>query len=283
MSREAADRWVAAGVVAASIALAGCSSGPIGLGQDPDIIWWTNNESRDFRDWTAGGPTVGRIWISDPSNQFTVSTDQARSGHYSLRATITTTQFTGGPPIIDGVLAIRAAGLPTEAYYSAWYYLPLAAFPGPADFWLCFKFRSRTSPLDPTTTVELWDIDLGALSPGSFGGDLALDLFRHTIPPNVARQPRIANPPAIPTGRWFQIEAFYRAAPDSTGEITVWQDGVMVFDFEGQATAPSNYVEWSVGSVSDGLTPPTATIYIDDAAVSRRRLGPSFPPFSSGG
>jgi hypothetical protein len=277
-------RWIAAGAIAASIASAGCSSGPVGLGQDPDILWWTDNETPDFADWTAGGPTVGRIWNTGPPNLFQQSTDQARSGTHSLRATITTDGFgqTGGPPSIDGVLAIRASGLPATGYYSAWYYLQQPAFTEPGTYWICFKFRSRTSPLDPTTTVELWDIGLGALSPGTLGGDLALDLFRHTIPPNVIRQQRVPNPPAIPIQRWFQVEAFYVAAPDSSGELTVWQDGVKVFDFQDQPTAPSSYVEWSVGSVSNGLSPQTATLYIDDAAVSRRRLGPTFPPFTSG-
>jgi hypothetical protein len=274
--------------IGTSIAAAGCGSPSVHLGGDPDILWWTNNESGDTSDWTAGGPLVGRIWSSGPLDQLSASTDQARSGRYSLRASIVTGSgyATGGPPMPPppaGVLAIREANLPSEGYYSAWYYIPEAVFPSLSSFWLVFKFRSRTTPTDPSTVVELWDIDLGSLSPGAPGGQLALDLYRHSPSLSVARQPRIAMPPAVPTGRWFQIEAFYRSATDTTGALTVWQDGVMVFDIEGQGTAPSSYVEWSVGSVSGGLTPtPAATLYIDDAAVSTRQLGPSFPPFSSG-
>jgi hypothetical protein len=278
------SRWIAAGAIAASMVSAGCSSGPVGLGQDPDIIWWTDNESGDLSDWLAGGQTVGRYWNTGPPNFLQASTDFARSGKYSLRASITTSGFASGPPPPDGVLVVRAAGLPTTGYYSAWYYLPVAAFTGPGTYWICFKFRSRATPLDPTSTVELWDIDFGALSPGTLGGGLALDLYRHTVTGGVVRQPRFANPaPAVPIGRWFQIEALYTAAPDSSGQLTVWQDGVTVFELDDTVTAPSNYVEWSVGSVSNGLSPSTAILYIDDAAVSRRRLGPSFPPFTSGG
>ena len=85
--------------------------------------------------------------------------------------------------------------------------------------------------------------------------------------------------PPVPIGQWFQIEAFYRSAPDDTGRVTVWQDGVLVIDVSGGPTAPTSYVEWSVGSLADGLTPPTASLYIDDVAIARRRLGPTFPPF----
>lgn len=275
---------LATSAIAASFAAIGCSSPAVDLGADPDIVWWTDHESGDTSDWTAGGPSMGRIWSTGPPNQLWVSTDQARSGRYSLRASIVTNGFSsGGPPMLpstDGVLAIREAGLPSPAYYSAWYYLPQAAFPGISTFWLIFKLRSRTSPTDPI--LDLWDIDLSSLASGGPGGDLALDLYRHVPSSGVARQPRMANPPAIPIGRWFQIEVFFHAAPDTSGALTVWQDGVPVFDLEDEPTAPSSYVEWSVGSVSTGLAPPVATLYIDDAAVSLRRLGPSFPPFSRG-
>jgi hypothetical protein len=274
-----------------SIAAAGCSSPTVDLGGDPDIIWWTNVETGDTSDWTNGGPSVGRIWSYGPANQLWPSTDVARSGRYSLRASIVTngSSSSSSPPFVppDGVLAIREAGLPSVGYYSAWYYLPQPAFPissGPSStYWLIFKLRSRLDPTNPSSVVELWDIDLSSLTTGGPGGDLALDLVHHPPPPSLAvRQSRIANPPAVPIGRWFQIEVLFHAASDTSGQITVWQDGVSVFDIENMPTAPSNYVEWSVGSVSTGLSPPVATLYIDDAAVSLRRLGPSFPPFSGG-
>jgi hypothetical protein len=58
----------------------------------------------------------------------------------------------------------------------------------------------------------------------------------------------------------------------------VWQDGELTFHATGQ-TSETTYTEWMVGAVADGLTTPASQVYIDDAAISRRRLGP-LPPFT---
>jgi hypothetical protein len=285
-AHTAIARCLAPALSAVALAGAGCGGATqIDMGSDPDFLWWTNHESGNLSDWSQGGPLYGRIWPSSPAQVIVASTDHARSGRYSMQATVTTGGFSGGPPgspllppPVWWALAVRSGNLPAQGYYSAWYYIPSMAVPvGPNGFWLFSKFRSR----DPSTPMipvqELWDFDLTYLGATKV---LVVDLFRHNWPVN--QYPRLPAPPPVPTGKWFQIESFYKPATDNTGVLKVWQDGVLIYDIENEPTAPSTYVEWTVGNMSDGLMPSTASIYIDDAAITRRQLGPSFPPFSGG-
>ena len=59
---------------------------------------------------------------------------------------------------------------------------------------------------------ELYDLDLVNLD----SGEMSLQLYDHRrqaiVPLDVAD-------PVVPVGQWFQIEAFYRNAQDSTGRL----------------------------------------------------------------
>jgi hypothetical protein len=265
----------AVAAVAAGIAITGCSTAPINVGNDPDILWWSDLESGSTSDWTARGATYGEVWQSGNTMLNVTAAGPARSGRYALQATLTATF--GGPPA--RAMASRQGDLPSEGYYSGWFYIPVNATP--VTYWTCFEFLSRTTPTDPTTVVAVWDIDLTpAVLPGPPGSPVSgstasiLEVFSYAQ----GRATRGAASP-VPIGQWFQIEAFFRPAPDTTGRLTVWQDGTLVIDVTGAATAPTSFAEWSVGSAADALTPSTVNLFIDDVAISRRRLGPTFPPF----
>jgi hypothetical protein len=163
---------------------------------------------------------------------------------------------------------VQNGGLPTQAYYSAWYYLPQSVTV--AYYWVIMKFRAELG--NPPTKKELFDVNLTNPSAGKmslrvfdnrdlpYGGDLPLDV------PN--------SPPDIPVNTWFQLEAFYRDASDSTGRFTLWLDGVQILDWQGQ-TGLTSWVAWDVVSVGWGLLPEPAILYVDDCAISRTRVGPT--------
>ena len=252
-------RGICRDIVSACLAAVGC--GPADLGQDPHILWWTDHETGDFSDWDQGG----YHWASaDTSTQIVTTPNPARSGRFSFQSTVTSP----GSGTISGAQASRSGNLPNEAYYSAWYYLPSAV--QATSYWLLFKFRSRSDPTDASTAVDVWDVDILTDNNGS----MFYELFEHKTS---TRWEDHAAP--IPIQRWFQIEAYLRVASDSSGQITVWIDGSQVFNVSGQSTLPTAYVEWNVGSVAEVITPNPATMFINDAAVSTRRLGPDFPVF----
>jgi hypothetical protein len=237
------------------------------MGQSPEIIWWTDNETGDLTDWNNGG----YVWNSNSGSSFKIATSPSpvRSGKYSLCSSVTSTGVVGTQA---GAEAFRNSGLPPEAYYSAWYYFP-AAVTAPTTYWLFFKFRSRTGTTSDAPISGFWDLDVDIDSTGA----MYLALYNHNISSDVP----LLSQPAIPIGRWFQVEVFLRAATDTTGELAVWFDGTQIADVTGQ-TAYSSYVDWAVGGVGEVLSPSQVTMYIDDAAISTQRLGPDFPVFWRG-
>ena len=77
----------------------------------------------------------------------------------------------------------------------------------------------------------------------------------------------------VPVGQWTNITAFYRRSLTDTGQITIWQDGAKLFDLNQVQTAIADAVMWSVDNYTNGISPSDATIYVDDAVISRTREG----------
>jgi hypothetical protein len=238
-----------------------CSDEPVSLGPDPDFLWWSDHETNDLSDWTRGGSALGATYSQ--GGDVAVTTEQHRSGAHALRSTVTAPP--GGP---QAAAQIWRAGFAEEkAYYGAWFLLPAAATP--TTYWVFCSFHLRTPS---GADLALWDVKLAWT-----GLNLELALLHHDSGDVVpfARVP-------IPIGRWFQIEAELEPRPDANGRLRIWLDGALAFDVQGptsSADAASAPITWEVGTLTDGLTPVTGTLYVDDAYVSLRQLGPGFPPF----
>ncbi|HVZ71551.1 MAG TPA: heparin lyase I family protein [Polyangia bacterium] len=246
-------------VVALATTVGACSDAPLSLGADPDFLWWSDHESGDLSDWTRTSDTgSGATYVV--GGDVAVSTDRARSGTHALRSTVTATGSTAAQ-------IFRAGFGARAAYYGAWFSLPASATP--ASYWVFFSFHARMAS---GADVALWDVKL---APGADGLELAL---LHHDSGDVAPVAHVA----VPLDRWFQVESSFVASPGADGRLQVWLDGALAFDVAGPtspadpSTAP---VTWTVGTNTDGLTPTPATLYIDDAYVSKRRLGPDFPVF----
>jgi hypothetical protein len=247
--------------VFAAVALLGCSGKPVALGPDPALSWWTDYETADFSDWTSDGR--GSTWTIAGGTVDVVS-DYARSGQYSMRSAV----LSSVPAAPSSGGARRTDGLPAEAYYSAWFYVPTPITS--TYYWLFSKFRSRTIATDPSTFVDVWDMDIRVQN-----GSMHFALYSHDSGKD---ETPLASPP-VPIGRWFQLEAFLIPTPEASGRLSVWIDGTLLYDLVDMPTMPSTYAEWSVGGVAEQIAPVPATLYVDDAAISSRRLGPDFPVF----
>jgi hypothetical protein len=237
-------------------ALAGCSQLDVGS----DLLWTARFETGDFTEWTgvAGGNAQA---FPMPPNMIAVSDVHAHTGSHAAALTIT-----AGSDGTQENAVLSRADAPAEAYYSAWYYLPYSVSVG--TFWVIFKFRMRTNADDPNTAGELYDMDLATMTTG----EMTLRLYDHRTG---ADRPLDVPNPIVPVEQWFQLEAFYRAANDDTGRLTYWLDGQQVVDIAGAPSSPTSWVEWDACSVGEDLTPSTATLYVDDCAISRSRVGPA--------
>ena len=59
--------------------------------------------------------------------------------------------------------------------------------------------------------------------------------------------------------------------------MIVRQDGTEIFNLSNvQTTESDNTVYWSVNHYTDNIVPSLSSIYIDDAAISTKRLGPDY-------
>lgn len=256
-NRNAVSAAGLAGLAALAAVIGGCGER---LDVGSDVIWTAELETGDLSEWLdAPGGSVTALSASAVAE---VSSDRVHRGAHAARLTIDAPAGAGQQTISLS----RKGGLPTAGYYSAWYYLPRTTTV--AAYWVVFKMRRRDVADDATTEHELFDVDLASMPTGEMG----LQLYDHRTAGTV---PLLRPDVVVPAGVWFQIEAFYRNAPDETGHFTVWLDGVEVADLGGSATSQTPWVEWAVVSVGDSLDPSTAVIYVDDCAVSRTRVGPT--------
>ena len=107
-------------------------------------------------------------------------------------------------------------------------------------------------------------------------GELAVALFDHRM---TGLFPLSTKDPVVPVSAWFQLEAYYRNAPDASGQLTIWlfddTRGLrQIYDVSGPM-APNSWVEWDAVNVGENLTPTPTVLNIDDCAVSLSRVGPT--------
>jgi hypothetical protein len=224
----------------------------------PTIVWFADHERGDLSSWTAGGAANGGGQYQS-GGQTEVTRDRPRGGSYAAKLTIDTTDGT------DHTARLYRRTVSGGAYYSAWFYFTQPHTPD--GWWSIFLFRAQRDPNDIGTYVNLWNLDVERPD----GGSMTLSFYNHLT----MQFTRTAAAPPIPIGQWTHIEAFFHHVPPDGTRITVWQDGVQVFDLTGLGTPPATNFYWSIGNGSNGLIPRVSTIYIDDAAiVTGSRLGP---------
>jgi hypothetical protein len=245
-------------IVVASTALAPACGRQVFLGNIGDggdaVLWRATFEPGDLSEWVGDGE--GGTYVMNGTAPV-ATRDLAHKGQYAGVSTVTPTV---GTPSLDYLF--RHQPSPPEAYYSAWFYISSTFV---VKNWLSVShFRGSTTG-DGNNLVPLWDVNLYSRVDGS----LVAQLYNYTAKTNLGE----VVPAPVPVDSWVQFEVYLRKAPDATGSIAVWQNGVLILDEPAVATAPNDWIEWDTGGSSDDITPSPAAVYIDDAAISLVRLG----------
>lgn len=230
--------------------------------QDPpptpeDILWSADYETGDLSQWTKD--QEGEAVFNTGTGRVEITEAFARSSRYSLALTIR-----GAEGQRQAARIFRWHEDLRSGYYSAWYYFPRRF--EPELWWNVFQFKTRDRR---GVSQSAWSLNVGNLENGAMTFYLYSSLEERTYD-----GPLTSTPLPIPVGQWVHVEAFYKRATDGTGRIAVWQDGTKIYDISGVRTALTDYSDWSVTNYTDSIRPSTATIYIDDAAISTSRLGP---------
>jgi hypothetical protein len=232
---------------------------------------WYSPSTGPTGDYGGGVYNSGRYGVSAVS-------DHAHNGRRSLRATI----WTPNSPT-SGVRAFRwnEPRAHREAYYSAWFFVPkmykLTANPCCGRFWNIFQFKSQSADgrNDPVWALYVAKRSSGELylyAGWGWGGTKVSGPYATS---GVSGKNFDQCSLDFAVGRWVRIDAFLRQSKDFDGQLIVWQDDVMLFDFQKIRTSYANPSynawqaanEWSVNLYSDGMAPNPSTIYIDDAEI----------------
>jgi hypothetical protein len=243
------------GLLPAALLASGCAE-PLVLGSD--LLWSTDHETGDLAGWSLeerGGAFPG----PEAGSLIEVTSEQAKSGRYSVKLTRPAATIDAGP------LLFRELGA-EPVYVSAWYFVP--SVPDAASYWTIAQFRSQPAD-DPDVAPHGLNLNLKVLP----GGQIVLVMFDND---EATLQAPLADPvPFVPLASWFQIEVLYENGGSLPGRITVWLDGKRFY--EGATgpllgTAASYFMPCNFGK---DLGPNPVAIYVDDAAISLTRVTPS--------
>jgi hypothetical protein len=243
-----------------ALTTAGCDRhvdlGAIGDG-GASLLWRGGFEGGDLSEWTSDGNGGARV--ENAPAAFAVTGGVVHRGRYAGAAAIA--------PVLgmDSLNYLyRAEPSPPEAYYSAWFYIPSPVTVGQ---WLSLHHFRGSAAGSPDDLTGIWDVNLYELP----GGGLAAQLGDFISSFNL----RQTAPIPVPLDAWVHFEVYFGKAADATGRVSVWQDGQLILDRPDVVTARSPLVIWEVGGGTDNVTPSPATVYVDDAAISLVRLGPT--------
>ena len=226
-------------------------------------LWSAKHEGGTFDEWGTGTGASGGGFFNSGNADVEVSTEQAYSGVFSMKMTIDTTAA-----VDTAVRAFRwqEAFTGRDLYYSGRYYLPVHHVP--ATFWNIMQFKSEVYDSNGVLIANNPIFTVGLDNDGA-GGALRVHAFYFGTVfggSDVQFNQALAD---IPIGAWVKLEAFLHQAENATGIFRLWQDDVLIIEATGLQTKYVNgFNSWSINSYSNGLTPPVAIVFVDDAAIT---------------
>jgi hypothetical protein len=261
LDREAAlarARLVKRLILTAAMVLCLCGASAA-LAATGELVWSADHETGDMSQW----PRATLNWDSGLCLDHGVSSAYARSGSYSLKLEISTLFGTAGCRQARN----REIATGNTYIYSAWYRLPKPVLTLHGH-WNVFQFKSKcpacsySDPMwsinfegDPLRPILKWSGGSSGLAGPQEGDGVAQREY-----PNLVT--------TTPIGRWTHLRVRLRQSGDYTGRITVWHDGVRIYDLSGVRTRyPDGSALWSVNNYSNGLTVNPYALYIDDVSI----------------
>ena len=237
-----------------------------------DIIWSADHETGNLLQWTEPGLYGSRGGSYDSGNCARptkgVTSEQMYSGNNSMKMTITSWD--------SGCRQFRHAESTSgnSFYYSAWLYLP--KYYSISGWTNLIQFKSKTKTRnDAVWVLELANRDKGGMylmlrwkglmEGPTKGAGTSIKYYHQTVMD-------------VPVGKWFHVELYLKQSSEYAGRLTVWQDGVQIYDMNDVKTKyPTGDNRWSINAYGAGISPMPFKVYVDDAVVSTSRLGPKPP------
>jgi hypothetical protein len=212
--------------------------------------------STGFEDGFCGyAPPSGYCYTAQ-GGTYSVVTSPVHSGRYAAAFQVQS-DMEGGSQ--SQARCYVQGTLPATAYYGAWYYVPAPAQVNGGGLWNLFHFTGGLP--EGGLQRPIWDVEL--ITPDDAG--IRTELYGFPATGGTADAGIV---PPIPIEQWFHIEVYYKHANDNTGELLLFQDGVLAARLDGLNPDDSVLGEWYVGNLAAGLQPAASTIYVDDVTIS---------------
>jgi hypothetical protein len=216
---------------------------------DPDasvLVPWSTGFENGFCDYSQ---PLG-FCFETGIGSYSLVTSPVRSGRYAAAFTVRG-DIDGG----SQVRCVEQGVFPAAAYYGAWYYVPAGAMN--IGLWNLLHFQGGVPGQPPH---GLWDLQLINATDG--GLHLTLYDFLNALPPDAGA------PPPMPIGQWVHLEVYFKRAKDMTGEVSMFQDGVLAVRLANVVTDDTDWGQFYVGNLASGLMPGLSTVYVDDITIS---------------
>ncbi|HEY6564095.1 MAG TPA: hypothetical protein VIY86_06335, partial [Pirellulaceae bacterium] len=254
-----------------------------------DILWRADHEEGTLADWTYPSfrfPGGGIFNTGGADVSAWAFPGLAHSGNFSARADIQNAiRAQNGPRAVrlmrwtDRPWDDQGNYFPKLAYYSTWMYMPRVYNPnkyppwdpGDGGWWNVFQFKADDLS---GLSQPMWSLNVGH---DDSNGKMFFYLYSPVEPPHGFGQQRRF----IPVAQWFHVEALYVVSATGHGRIAIWQDGQKILDVRRAQTAlfranQGEHAVWGLGNYTNHINSSAgigrATIYFDDAMVSRRRV-----------
>ena len=232
------------------------------------VLWSADFETGDmsqFRDEMDSNPR-------EDSGIFAraITKAVAHSGVYAMRMSINSTTVSG-----CRTFRKRECWLNEQPnYYGAWFYFP--AFVKVRGWWNIWQYKSnldgksdvawklevRNPTTDTMALMLVWELPVDG--PRAGDGNQTATIIQQT-------------PVPLPVAKWVHIQCYLRQSEAYDGQITVWHDGVQVFDEDSVRTKhPGGNQNWSVNNYGQGLLTNGKlvknSLYVDDMCVSTQPI-----------
>lgn len=227
---------------------------PLKLGNR--ALWSADHEDGSMsRWWRPGGKDHCGGQFNSGTGASDISHGIAHTGSHSARLSIRSTdEGDQGARLFRWCEAQDNAAL----YYSAWYYFPRRVAVG--NWWIIMEWKSEGS-YNPKFALQVGNRADGAMyaylarGVDSGGGTWSQDVVN------------------LPVGRWVHLETHYERATEDTARVTVWQDGAQILEATDVQTANSADLRWAIVNYGNHTSPTDIEMYVDDAAISKSRIG----------
>jgi Polysaccharide lyase len=244
-----------------ALAFVACDTTELAAFPPAGSVWHADHETGSGSQW----PNITTNWDDAGCKDHRVVDYENSIGQYAMKMTI-------DQGSLDKA-GCRQARLPEaqsgKTYvYEVSYYLPqkVATL---HEMWNVFQYKSTCSGCsgsDPMFTVGFEGNSTPTVHLNWKGGNygLAGPFATSGVQPNQQWDSAVA----VPFGRWNELSVLLDQSTAFDGHITVWFNGVKLFDFANVRTGyDSGDMRWSVNNYSNGLTLDPYTLYIDNASI----------------